>query len=110
MAPCTRPDLEAYQFLFGRRKAPFDDAPTHILNRLFRIMSGMSDMSTATPRKNARMGFAPAQNRVVVAMRSVSNQIITTQYGRTLNFHLDCEYPKAGEEDRDSVDRYDLQD
>ena len=62
-------------------------------------MPVMTDTSTATPRKNARMGFAPVQNRVVVTMRSISNRlnrILATKYGRTLNFHLDCEYPKAG--------------
>ena len=45
------------------------------------------------------MGFAPVQNRLVVAMRSASNRInrvIAARYGRTLNLHLDCEYPKAG--------------
>jgi hypothetical protein len=61
----------------------------------------MTDMSIATPQKNVGMGFAPAQNRVGVAMWSVSNRIITTHYEWTLNFHLDGEYPKAGEEDRD---------
>jgi hypothetical protein len=62
-------------------------------------MTNMTDTSTAIPRKNARMGFAPVQNRVVVTMRSVSNRlnrILATTYGKTLNFHLDCEYPKAG--------------
>ena len=59
----------------------------------------MSSMPTDTPRRNARMGFAPVQNRLVVAMRSASNRInrvIAARYGRTLDLHLDCEYPKAG--------------
>ena len=59
----------------------------------------MDRMPTDTPRRNARMGFAPVQNRFVVAMRSASNRInrvIAARYGRKLNLHLDCEYPKAG--------------
>ena len=45
------------------------------------------------------MGPAAAQSRLMVAMRSASdriNRVIAARYGRTLNLHLDCEYPKAG--------------